>query len=107
MPRFTLFLISNLTLAISIVVTGGCLMVLWNWFIPPIFIGAPQLNLVSSMGIYLAIACLVKPGLRHSCPEWSEISAEEGLANNIFEHCSYGIATPLSCLFAGWIVHCI
>lgn len=49
------FVVSLIQLAISAIWDGFVLMVLWNWFVPATFGGAPSLNLAQAIGLCLII----------------------------------------------------
>ena len=84
------------------VFNGYALSVLWEWFVVPTF-GAPQLSIVSAIGIAMTIQYLVNPKMYTSAGE--EKDEGKGLEQKIAEAILKIALNPLLALFFGWIVH--
>lgn len=81
----TFLLVIPVTLVVTAVVRGVTLMLLWNWFVPPTFAGAPKLGFAAALGLALVSVTLtgrwqMRPGpapkLERSTPSSVPIDVE-------------------------------
>lgn len=88
------FILVPVILAASFLIDGFVLSILWNWFIPRIFIGAPTLSILNAIGLAIVIGFLTR--------KYQKPDSYNG--KNLWPFL-YLFVGPFIALFFGWIVH--
>ncbi len=88
---------------VAIFVSAMCGMVIWNWFIPPVFPTAPQLTVPFAMGLSFTVSAFISTKQY----KLDDLEDDEGVFNAIFSQAMNGIIKPVFLLGFGWIVHSI
>jgi hypothetical protein len=57
---FDKFIAGLVVFAAGMIVNGIVGMVLWNWFVPELFVSAPKLNVWEALGLYLTIVAFTR-----------------------------------------------
>lgn len=87
-------------IVVTSIFNGYVLSVLWGWFIVPTFVGAPQLLVVTAIGITLVVQYLT-----HQIDDGGKKEDDDKFGQKMVKTTVYAIAKPLLALFIGWIVH--
>jgi hypothetical protein len=81
----------------AVLVRAWVLVTLWEWFIVPVFIGAPVITLPVAIGISLIVGMFTQH-LQTKTPDPQKSKAEL-----VIESLSNAMIAPLVTLFFGWI----
>lgn len=84
-------------IALSSILNGYVLSVLWGWFMVPTF-HVPALTLAPAIGLAMVVSYLTYQ--ISDCEE-----SDKGFGEKIARGVAYAIMKPGFALFAGWIVH--
>ncbi|MBI2626116.1 MAG: hypothetical protein HYW69_00810 [Candidatus Nealsonbacteria bacterium] len=90
--------LTALLVAVSAVWKGFVLLMLWKWFIVPIF-GLPELPLVAAIGVGMVISFLTYQQIE------SKSNEDEDKGVHLAKSLGMLILYPAIVLFFGWIVH--
>lgn len=88
-------------IAISVVLSGYTLSVLWVWFVLPLFVGAPQLGIMQAYGLMVVVSFL-KAGLARDDTEkrYKNLSLTQRVWAAFVEAVGYNVLF----LAMGWLV---
>lgn len=99
--------------AISFILNGYVLSVLWGWFIVPTF-GAPELGIVPAIGLVLVVGILthgtrgigdIASYLKKNGEDENKDEDLKACGKKLLEYCAVIILAPLIALLLGWIAH--
>ena len=91
-------LLVSLLMAISLLLKGYVLSVLWSWFIVPIF-GLPVLSLPVAIGICIIIGMFIDNNKDNEAKTVDDDKKTEEIFKSILR-----FLAPLAALFTGWVV---
>lgn len=80
---------------------GWVVSVLWNWFIPPTFVGMSSLSIAKAIGLTLVVGVFLNIRQPKDETEYSSLSAEVIVALGV------PLARGIVFLISGWLVHAI
>ncbi|MBI2054350.1 MAG: hypothetical protein HYT36_03385 [Candidatus Staskawiczbacteria bacterium] len=86
-------------LVAGLLLNGYTLSLLWEWFVVPVFTGAPKLSVIPAIGIALLMRCLT-----YRLP----LDIEEKKRDNreqVVRIIIHFFGNPAITLFFGWILH--
>jgi hypothetical protein len=90
-------------LALSVVLNGYVLCVLWGWFIVPTF-GLPRLSIPAALGVALVASVLTYQG-HHSDTDEDAAEGRRPAAQKYLSPIFESILRPLVLLLYGYIIH--
>lgn len=100
MKAVGIFCTTCAVMALSAVITGLVLSVLWGWFMAPLF-GLPVITVAQAIGLWW-VAVIIVPGRRSS--KKTEQTAEE-VTEEMLGDFARGTAFRLFVLLAGYLTH--
>lgn len=82
----------------AILIRAWVLVTLWGWFIPPMFVGAPEMTITTAIGISLIVGMFT----HHLQTKKTESGKTKGQA--AVDVVAHGLFAPLVTLAIGWVV---
>jgi hypothetical protein len=93
-------ILSFLVDIITIVVSSVAIMILWNWFMIPVFPTVPELNFATACGLGFLSSVLVSSGKSYDFT----VGDEEFVFNVFMNQVMSGIAKPIIIVICGGIL---
>lgn len=91
---------------VSILVSAFCGMIIWNWFMPPLFSEIPTLTFGSAIGLSLVLTVFDPSSSSHKYEE-ADNNPDLFFRNVILNQVMNGITKPVFVLVYAWIAQAI